>query len=581
MTLDDLRLRAARALTLCIVVFAALVTVGEFVVQGGFGLATMVALSTVLILLAVGLFQPNSQVHRYTVVSVLMADVMALLIAMRGNPWQIDMHMAFFAALAACGLLYDVRAIVLGTLLVAIHHIGLGLTLDTLVFYGGGSLDRVVLHATILLVESAGLIWMTLNTTTLLGLAASKSSEALGEADRVRILAAEAEDERVSRGREREAMLARLEESFGQVVNAASRGQFDARVATDFEDAALNNLASGINGLLETVDRGLSETGEVLAAMAHTDLSRRVEGHFEGAFARLKDDTNTMASRFADIVGNIRDASSGLKSATKEIAGGASDLAARTAQQATTIEHTSAAMNALADTVLANAAHAEEAAGNAGVVTQTAEESGTVMHQATDAMGRITASSQKISSIIGLIDDVAFQTNLLALNASVEAARAGEAGKGFAVVAVEVRRLAQSAADASKEIKLLIDQSAGEVKVGSRLVEQAAERLGTMLETARHNGQLLDGIARGSREQASAIQSVAETVRTMGETTHQNATLVEETNAAIEQTEAQAVALDRIVSVFVVTQPVLGSTNRPASSSGRPGGSIRTTVRAA
>ena len=91
-------------------------------------------------------------------------------------------------------------------------------------------------------------------------------------------------------------------------------------------------------------------------------------------------------------------------------------------------------------------------------------------------MERITQSSGKISNVIGLIDDIAFQTNLLALNASVEAARAGEAGKGFAVVAVEVRRLAQSAAQASSEVKGLIEQSGSEVSIGSKLVGEAARK---------------------------------------------------------------------------------------------------------
>jgi methyl-accepting chemotaxis protein len=165
-------------------------------------------------------------------------------------------------------------------------------------------------------------------------------------------------------------------------------------------------------------------------------------------------------------------------------------------------------------------------------------------------MERITQSSGKISNIIGLIDDIAFQTNLLALNASVDAARAGDAGKGFAVVAVEVRRLAQSAASASADVKVLIEQSAQEVAGGSKLVSDAAGKLVQMLSAVRDNHEALDAIARASREQASSIEEVTVAVRTMDEMTQHNAALVEETNAAIEQTEAQAVELDRVVDVF-------------------------------
>src|SRR5690606_28726623 len=182
----------------------------------------------------------------------------------------------------------------------------------------------------------------------------------------------------------------------------------------------------------------------------------------------------------------------------------------------------------------------------------------------TEAMERISDSSAKISNIIGLIDDIAFQTNLLALNASVEAARAGEAGKGFAVVAVEVRRLAQSAAGASAEVKALVERSADEVRSGSKLVSGAAERLAQMLEAARQNSELVEAIARASRDQAAAIDEVTGAVRQLDEMTQHNAALVEETNAAIGQTEAQARSLDEIVAVFQVEQKAAAEPRRAA-----------------
>jgi methyl-accepting chemotaxis protein len=168
------------------------------------------------------------------------------------------------------------------------------------------------------------------------------------------------------------------------------------------------------------------------------------------------------------------------------------------------------------------------------------------------AITEIEKSAAETAKILKTIDEIAFQTNLLALNASVEAARAGEAGNGFAVVAIEVRRLAQSAAKASAEIKGLIEQSSSEVTVGSKLVSDAAAKLDGMLEAVRRNHSLLESIAFESREQATAISEVNTAVRQMDEMTQHNAALVEETNAAIEQTEAQAVELDRIVEIFQV-----------------------------
>ncbi|HEV7276196.1 MAG TPA: methyl-accepting chemotaxis protein [Devosiaceae bacterium] len=349
-------------------------------------------------------------------------------------------------------------------------------------------------------------------------------------------------------------MVQQLQGNLAEVVNAAVAGDFSRRVETGFSDQDLNQLAQGVNNLVATVERGLDETGEVLAAMAATDLTRRMEGDYAGAFARLKDDTNAVAERLTEIVTQLRGTSRSLKTATGEILSGANDLSERTTRQAATIEETSATMEQLAATVVQNAERAREASVVAGTVTRTAEEGGLVMTEATQAMERITTSSGKISNIIGLIDDIAFQTNLLALNASVEAARAGEAGKGFAVVAVEVRRLAQSAAEASAEVKALIEQSGTEVNGGSKLVADAAQKLEAMLAAARSSNELMDGIARDSQEQASAIEEVNSAVRTLDEMTQHNAALVEETNAAIEQTETQAGELDRIVEVFTLAE---------------------------
>ncbi len=343
-----------------------------------------------------------------------------------------------------------------------------------------------------------------------------------------------------------------LQADIDRVVGAAIEGDFTLRANTEMADPDLKRLASNVNELLSTVDRGIGETGEVLAALAKADLSLRVTGTYKGAFDKLKTDTNGVAEQLGEIISQLRDTSGALKTATGEILSGANDLSERTTRQAATIEETSATMEQLRDTVAQNAVEAANASEQARSVSTEAEASGAVMGEANTAMARITQSSAKISNIIGLIDDIAFQTNLLALNASVEAARAGEAGKGFAVVAVEVRRLAQSAAQASSEVKVLIEQSANEVQGGSKLVAEAAERLLAVQSGISANASLLEGMARASREQASAIEEVNVAVRQLDEMTQHNAALVEETNAAIEQTEVQAGELDRVIGIFTL-----------------------------
>lgn len=354
------------------------------------------------------------------------------------------------------------------------------------------------------------------------------------------------------RRRERAEMMQLLGRSFGEVVDAAASGDFSQRVEVDFPDPELSAIAQSINNLVGAVDEGMGEAGAVLSSLADADLTRRMQGNHKGAFADLRRDTNAVADKLAGIVTQLMSTSGSLRHATAEILSGTSDLSTRTNQQAVSLQGASTAIQQLATTVQKNAERATEASRNAASVTVAAERGGEVMSAATGAMDQISASSNKIGNIIGVIDDIAFQTNLLALNASVEAARAGEAGKGFAVVAVEVRRLAQSAAQASTEVKSLIEQSGAEVLAGGRLVTEASEKLLSILQEVRRNRALLEEIAQESGDQAAAITSISVAVRKMDEATQYNAALVEETKSAISQTEAQAGELDRLVNTFVV-----------------------------
>jgi len=343
-----------------------------------------------------------------------------------------------------------------------------------------------------------------------------------------------------------------IQASYNPILDAQGKPCKVIKFATDITE---RKRAEGIIADLTTS----------LAKMAEGDLTGRIDTQFTGQYEQLRLAFNQSLGRLFDIVNGLQRTSRSLKTATSEILSGANDLSERTTKQAATIEETSASIEQLSTAVQENAARATTASQKAQAVSSGATEGGSVMNEANQAMAAIETSSGKISNIIGLIDDIAFQTNLLALNASVEAARAGDAGKGFAVVAVEVRRLAQSAAQASSEVKVLIEASASEVKNGSRLVGQAAEKLLAILTGAQESSALIDSIARANSEQSAALDEVSVAVRLMDEMTQHNAALVEQTNAAIEQTESQASELDRIVDVFKMDGGGAPAPSRPAA----------------
>lgn len=189
---------------------------------------------------------------------------------------------------------------------------------------------------------------------------------------------------------------------------------------------------------------------------------------------------------------------------------------------------------------------------------------GTVVRKAIDAMAAIESSSQQISQIIGVIDEIAFQTNLLALNAGVEAARAGEAGRGFAVVASEVRALAQRSATAAKEVKALISSSAIQVADGVKLVGDTGKSLESIVDRVSGISTVVAEIAARATEQANAISQVNTAVSQMDQLTQQNAAMVEEATAATRALQGKSGELLTLVSRFETGTARQSATTRPS-----------------
>jgi len=347
-----------------------------------------------------------------------------------------------------------------------------------------------------------------------------------------------------------------IESEVQRVVDSALAGDLKNRISLEDKDGFFERLSSGVNDLVGVADKVINDTIRVLSAIAVGDLTKTIEADYEGSFGKLKDDANATVEKLTEVVGNIQATAGSVKTGAGEISQGNSDLSQRTEEQASSLEETAASMEEMTSTVKQNADSAGEANQLAIAAREQAQKGGSVVSQAVVAMSEINASSKKISDIISVIDEIAFQTNLLALNASVEAARAGDQGRGFAVVASEVRNLAGRSATAAKEIKELIEDSAGKVDEGSRLVNESGETLEEIVTGVKKVTDIVGEIAAASQEQSAGIEEVNKAVMQMDELTQQNAALVEEAAAASESLGEQADDLNELMDFFTVADNV-------------------------
>ncbi|MEM7762630.1 MAG: methyl-accepting chemotaxis protein [Pseudomonadota bacterium] len=318
--------------------------------------------------------------------------------------------------------------------------------------------------------------------------------------------------------------------------------------------------------LRDEINDALAETAEVMKSVSDGDLTQRVAGNYSKTLDELKLSVNNTLEQLCGTIAEITGVADTVGQGAREISQGNNNLSERTEQQASSLEETASSMEEMTATVQSNADNAAEAKHLSADAHDNARKGGDVVKSAVEAMDEISRSSGKISDIIGVIDEIAFQTNLLALNASVEAARAGEQGRGFAVVASEVRNLAGRSATAAKEIKELIQDSAGKVSEGSRLVNQSGETLNVIVQSVKKVSDIIADIATASVEQSEGISQVNSAISQMDDLTQQNAALVEESAAASETLNNQAQSLSHLVQNFRLPS---GAIARISASSGQ------------
>ena len=343
-----------------------------------------------------------------------------------------------------------------------------------------------------------------------------------------------------------------------------AKRQADAELAAAEEAAERARKEAEARALASERALVVDSIGEAMRRLAAGDLTFRLTGDLPEAYAQLAADFNGAMDQVGAMMAAISELAHTLRASSDELSRASDDLSRRTETQAASLEESAAALEETAQSVRKTAQGVHAAREVIGQASGASHATRQVVADAVEAMARIEGSAGRISTIIGVIDEIAFQTNLLALNAGVEAARAGEAGKGFAVVASEVRALAQRSADAAKEIKALISESSRNVGEGVELVQRTGGAIEDIAGQVGDIDRLVAEIAASAEEQARALALVSESVSQMDGVTQRNAAMSEESAAASQSVSTEADRLTQMVGRFK-----LASAAAPAAANRR------------
>lgn len=341
-----------------------------------------------------------------------------------------------------------------------------------------------------------------------------------------------------------------MQAELDQILEQAIQGNLNQTIDTTNKSGFFLSLSQSLNQLLSLSSAIIDDTQRIFSGLSQGNLQQRITNDYQGQFLSLKTDANRSLEKLSQLMQSILEAVNNVNHEFNEYSQAASDLNNRTENQASMLQEVTSSMIQMKNNVHQSAINAREALENTRDTEQQAHSGEQIVQKTMTSMEEITHSSNKISDIITVIDEIAFQTNLLALNAAVEAARAGEQGRGFAVVASEVRQLAQRSASSAKEISKLIHDSSHKVESGRALVNQSGAVLKEIFSRVNRINHSMVDIDAAATEQASGIEQISQALSHMDQITQENAAMVEQSAAASENMLGQMDGIRQSLSHF-------------------------------
>ncbi|GIX47031.1 MAG: hypothetical protein KatS3mg131_1242 [Candidatus Tectimicrobiota bacterium] len=356
-----------------------------------------------------------------------------------------------------------------------------------------------------------------------------------------------------------------------RLVQAAQAGNFEARSEASRFQGAYRDLLAQLNALMVAVATPLQAAVAALERLAQRDLTARMAGDYQGAFAAMQAALNQALAALEEGFSQVAQGAQQVASAAGQISSGSQSLAQAASEQASTLEEVASSLEELVAMSKQNAANAHEARALAEQARHSADTGRESMQRLAQAMAAIKAAADETAKIVKTIDDIAFQTNLLALNAAVEAARAGDAGKGFAVVADEVRSLAMRSAEAAKTTAQLIAQAVQRSDDGVQLNQEVLGNLQDIVTNVHRVNEVMGEIATASQQQQEGVGQIQTAVTQLNQVTQQTAAHAEEAASAAEELNAQAAEMQHLVGSFQLRQKATAETRMGERSPARVG----------